>query len=113
MELLEEQLADSVKRVSLNGRLDMKNTQEIEMRFTSLTATTGGKVIVDMGGVDFIASIGMRLLLSCAKANAQRGGRMVLANLQPLVRESLEIAGLNNLIPFHADEASALASLNG
>jgi anti-anti-sigma factor len=111
MELVDEQIEDGVKCVRLNGRLDMKGTGEIELRFTSLTATNDVQVVVDMSGVDFVASIGMRLLVSCAKANAARGGQLVLASLRPLVRESLETAGISSLIPLFADEQSARASL--
>lgn len=113
MDITTEQLSEGLKCIRLAGRLDMKNALDIDMRFTSLTATDSGKIIVDLNSVDFIASIGMRLLISCAKANAARGGQMVLANLQPLVRETLETAGLDSLIPFYADEASAVAALQG
>lgn len=111
MEIVVDELNPNTKRVRLAGRLDMKGTGEIDMRFTSLTATDGNNVIVDMQGVEFIASIGMRLLLSCAKAKAARGGRMMLAGTQPLVREALETAGIDSLIPLQADEAAALAAL--
>lgn len=113
MDITSEQLAEGLKCIRLAGRLDMKNTLDIDMRFTALTATDSGKIIVDLGQVEFIASIGMRLLISCAKANAARGGKMALANLQPLVKETLETAGIDSLIPLYADEASAIAGLQG
>jgi anti-anti-sigma factor len=106
-----EQLDPRTKRVTLNGRLDLKGSDEISQRFTSLTATDGSNVVVDLSGVEFIASIGMRLLISCAKAKSQRGGQMVLAGLQPLVKEALATAGIDSLIPIHADQAAALAAL--
>jgi len=111
MEISVSQLDDGIKRIELNGRLDMKNSLEIDTRFTALTATGTGPVLVDMSHVEFIASIGMRLLLSNAKALAKRGGRMVLCGTQPLVREALESAGLETLIPLYPDEASARAGL--
>jgi len=64
-----------------------------------------------MGGVDFIASIGMRLLLTCAKAKKSRGGIFILANLQPFVKEALETSGINTLIPITTDESTALTFL--
>lgn len=113
MEIAFDKLDQDIKSVKLTGRLDMKNSLDAEPRFTALTATDGSKVIVDMSGVEFIASIGMRMLLSCAKANAARGGRMVLAGLQPMVREALETAGIDSLIPFFDDEQAALSDLRG
>jgi anti-anti-sigma factor len=111
MEINVTQLDNGIKRIELDGRLDMKNSQEIDVRFTALTATGSGPVLIDMSKVAFIASIGMRLLLSNAKALANRGGRMVLCNTQPLVQEALETAGLDTLIPLYPDEASAHAAL--
>jgi anti-anti-sigma factor len=107
-----EELPSKTKRIKLNGRLDLKGAGEIELRFTSLSSTDGSNVIVDMGEVDFIASIGMRLLLTCAKAKAMRGGKMALFSLQPMVVEAMETAGIDSLIPIYSDEASALAGLS-
>lgn len=111
MEIIVTEVKPNAKCLQLNGRLDHKGSGEIELRFTALTATNSDHIAVDMAGVDFIASIGMRLLLSCAKAKAARGGRMVLFGLQPLVLEALASAGIDTLIPIHADQSAALANL--
>lgn len=103
-----DQLNPETRFVRLSGRLDLKGSDQISQRFTALTATDASNVVVDMSAVEFIASIGMRLLLSCAKAKSSRGGQMVLAGLQPLVKEALETAGIDTLIPIHADKAAAL-----
>lgn len=111
MDIVVDELNPHTKCLRLNGRLDHKGSGEIDLRFTALTTTNSDAIAVDMGGVDFIASIGMRLLLACAKAKASRGGRMVLFGLQPLVLEAMASAGIDTLIPIHADKASALADL--
>jgi anti-anti-sigma factor len=111
MNLLVDAVNPQIQCVRLTGRLDMPGSSEIDLRFTALTTTDDKHVIVDLAGVDFMASIGMRLLISCAKAKAQRGGQMLLVNPQPMVREALEMAGIDSLIPIHADEAAALAAL--
>lgn len=113
MEIIVDELNPQTRCLRLNGRLDMKGTGDIEQRFTVLTATDSKDIVVDLSGVDFIASIGMRLLLSCAKAKSNRGGQLVLAMPQALVREALEMAGIDSLIPLHADEAGALSALQG
>ena len=71
---------------------------------------TGGK---DMSKVSFLASIGMRTLLSCAKAASARGGKMVLFNPQPMVKDVLETSGVASLIPMTDDLAAAKALLAG
>jgi anti-anti-sigma factor len=49
--------------------------------------------------VSFLASIGIRALVAAAKAQAARGGRMVLVNPEPMVRKALQTAGIE-LIAF-------------
>ncbi len=111
MHIVHEEPISNTDCIRLGGRLDLKGAGEIELRFTSLTSTNSHKVMVDMSGVDFVASIGMRLLLSCAKAKAARGGKMVLFGVQPMVLEALQTAGIDTLIPMLGDESAALADL--
>jgi anti-anti-sigma factor len=111
MNLVVDELDPQTKCLRLGGRLDLKGSGEIDLRFTSLTSTDASLIAIDMREVDFIASIGMRLLLTCAKAKAARGGRMVLFGLQPMVGEAMETAGIDSLIPIFPDESAALAGL--
>jgi len=111
MEITVEELNSDTTCLRMNGRLDMLGSGEIDLRFTALTTTDNGSIIVDMSGVDFIASIGMRLLLICAKSKKTRGGKLILVKLQPLVREALETAGIDTLISIQPDESAALIAL--
>ena len=111
MKLESEQLDNGITRIALDGRLDVAGTEAIDLQFTALTATQKAKVFVDMGQVSFIASIGMRTLLSNAKALSKRGGIMVLCNPQPLVKEALTTAGIDSLITMHDETSAALAAL--
>ena len=90
MELELDIMDGGISRVRLRGRMDILGVQAIDMKFTALTATQAALVLVDMSGVSFLASLGMRTLISSAKALAQRGGHMVLANPQPNV---LDVTG--------------------
>ena len=89
VELQTEQMNDGTMMINLLGRLDIVGTNAIDLRFTSLTATNKAKVIVDLSGVDFLASMGVRLLLSNAKALGSRGGKMVICKPDPMVRKVL------------------------
>ena len=83
-------------------------TQEIDLRFTTLAASQKALIAVDLSAVSFLASIGMRTLVSSARALMNRGGSMALANPQPLVQQALVAAGIDSLIPIYPniDEAS-------
>jgi anti-anti-sigma factor len=74
MELTTEQLTDDVQKIALSGRMDMAGTEQIDLRFATLTATRPALIVVDLSQVSFLASIGMRTLLTNAKALALRRG---------------------------------------
>lgn len=107
MRLESELLDDKTLKIMLDGRLDIEGTNAIDMQFTALTATRKAAVLVDMSQVSFLASIGIRTLLSNAKACAARGGKMVLFAPQPLVRDVLVSCGVATLIPMFDDEPAA------
>lgn len=102
---------DGILHVALVGRLDIMGTGEVENKFTFQTSTQKAAVLVDLSRVTFIASIGMRLLLSNARAQSQRGGLMVLFGAQPMVQEALQTAGFEQLIPMYHDLDAACAAL--
>jgi anti-anti-sigma factor len=99
MQIDSETLDNGILKVNLSGRLDVLGAQAIDMKFTALTATQKAHVLVDMSEVSFLASLGMRTLLSSAKALSNRGGHMVLYKPQPNVLDVLETSGISSLIP--------------
>ena len=113
MQLESLTLLDDIVQVRLSGRLDLEGTQSISDRFTFATTVRKAHIIVDLAEVSFLASVGIRLLLTSARAQASRGGKLVLAAPQTAVRKVLEAAGIDQLIGVVADVASARASLKG
>jgi anti-anti-sigma factor len=103
MRLTEEMLAGNITRISLDGRMDIDGTQAIDQQFSYLTTARQGRFAVDLSRVSFIASIGIRMLLTAARAQANRGGRLVLVGPDPMGRKVLETAGVDQLVPIAAD----------
>ena len=105
---------ENLRRIIITGRLDIAGTDEISTKFAALAASAQRRVLVDLAGVSFLASIGIRSIISTAKAVQQRGGKMVLlvAN-DSTVQKTLEITGIPDLIPMYTDAAEAeRAALN-
>jgi anti-sigma B factor antagonist len=99
---------NDIVEVKINGRLDIQGVGSIETAFTVQAAGQKSKVIVDLSGVDFMSSIGIRLLVTASKAQLSRGGSLVLLSPQPLVREIIVVSGIDMLIPIYDnfDDAS-------
>ena len=107
MEIQYSELDNGIILIKLSGRLDIIGTGEIETKFAGYCAGEKVRVIVDLSKVDFLASIGIRLLTLTAKSVASRGGKMVILNPIPEVQEVLEITGIPAIIPMYSQLESA------
>ncbi len=104
-------LENGVKHIILDGRLDMQGVMEVELKFTAYASSEKAGVIADLSSVPFLASIGIRMLISSAKAVQNRGGKMVLLNPVPLVADVLTTTGISAIIPIFDDLDAACASV--
>ena len=100
-----------IRLVKLIGNLDSVGTGAIETRFAGYCAGDGARVLVDLSEVDYLASIGIRLLTVNAKSLASRRGRMVLLQPNDNVKNVLELTGIPSIIPMYDSLESAEAVL--
>jgi anti-anti-sigma factor len=99
------------KRVTLVGRLDILGAEQIAAPLTEL-AGSDTNIVIDMGGVDFIASNCMRHLVIAAKTVACDSRILVLMYPRPLVAVALIHAGLHHMLPIVHSEDEARAVLS-
>lgn len=111
MQMTLEEADGHVTRIILAGRMDLEGTQAIDQNFAFATSTQPRRIAVDMSRVTFLASIGIRALLIAARAQAGRGGRLVLCNPDPMVRKVIVTAGIDQVIPVFDDFAGACNAL--
>jgi anti-anti-sigma factor len=84
--------------VVLTGRLDILGAETIALPLATLSGSADS-IVVDLSGVSFIASIGLRHLVTTAKKLNRRGGRLLLRNPNAAVIEVIETSGLSALLP--------------
>jgi len=98
-------------RVGLIGKLDIAGAEIIAMPLATLA---GGKmgVLVDMSGVTFLASIGIRHLVMATKTLSRKGGKLVLLNPSDMVKDILVTSGVTDLIPIVETEAEGYALIS-
>jgi anti-anti-sigma factor len=100
---------DGVTRVALDGRLDTAGVSAIELTFTAMIVPGGRRAIVDLAAVSFLASLGVRMFISTARAAAGKGGRVVFFAATPAVAEIIDTMGLAEIIDVVGSEAEAMA----
>jgi anti-anti-sigma factor len=109
MQLQLEDAGTGVLNVSLQGRLDTPGVDQIETRLTAHLVPCGARAIVDLSQVAFVASGGIRMFITIARALDRRGGKLVLYGAQPLVAQVLKTTSLNDIVPVRVDAAAAAA----
>src|SRR5262245_6191594 len=102
MSLEVTELENGITRVTLSGRLDVQSALKIDDEFSKI-AEAKKNVVVDLSDVTFLASLGIRTLITGAKAAANNGGKMVLLNPQPNVEKVLRASRVDTVMPIVDD----------
>ena len=112
MHMATEEVAPGVIKANLTGRLDIGGSQKIDLAFNAL-AGSQRKLIVDLSQVDFIASLGLRLLIIGARTVQRKGGRMILLRPPIEVEAVLLSSGTDNVVPILRNIDEAIDAVKG
>jgi len=110
MPIATRDLDNGVTVVAIDGRIDIKGAQEIDMPMM-IVAGSRRAVVIDISGVSFLASIGIRSILVAAKSINSKKGSCVMYGPIDDVREVLETTGIDSIIPIHTDMDEAIAAV--
>jgi anti-anti-sigma factor len=94
--------------IALSGKLDVLGVGEIENKFIGYTAARKKNAVIDISGVTFMGSMGLRIFLSAARSLNLEKKLLILLNPQPLVNEVLEISGIQDMVVIEHDAEAAL-----
>ena len=108
--MMYEDLEDGVRAIRLKGRLDLEGADAIDLKLTSLAAVRQSSVVLDLTLVEFLASIGVSVIVRTAKALSSRGGRLVLLSPRPNIADVLTRTQIDQIIPVFYDLAAARAA---
>ncbi len=77
--------------VALNGQLDSKTTAAAESQLAPLLSGKAKVVLLDLTFLDYISSLGVRLILKARKALESQNARLIISNLQPQIAKVFEV----------------------
>ena len=109
MEISEQRIED-MHLLKLNGRLDAASAKELRSRVDALVKENRVKLIIHMGGVDFIDSSGLGSLVSSLRAVNERNGDVKVVALQKQVRSIFELTRLHRIFGIYEDVDAAMKS---
>ena len=111
MDMQVKEVDGNLTQVVLAGRLDTLGVGGIETRFLEAVVPPGKPVIVDLSQVEFLASLGVHMLLSAARSLGRKGAKLALYAPQERVSEVLEAVAVSEIIPVCPDANSAIATV--
>lgn len=94
-----EQLADKYA-VVLEGELDTAAAAEVEKTLQPLYNSNGLDVVIDCEKLDYIASSGLRILISILKGAKAGGSKVTLKNVNDDIMSVFKLTGFVNLFEF-------------
>lgn len=95
--------------LALVGRLDTKTAGALEKSVATHLAAGQRRFVLDLSGMEYVSSAGLRIFLMLAKKVSGGTGGLALCGLSPQVKEVFDIAGFTRLFTLAATLAEALA----
>jgi anti-anti-sigma factor len=110
---IQEDRKDGILVVAPAGRIDSSTCGELEGRLLQHLAAGETRLIIDLQGVEYISSAGLRVLLLVTNRLRPLDGRLVLCAMSRSVCEVFELAGFTTLFAIEGSRESAVARLAG
>lgn len=85
-------------KVVLNGRIDTTNADRFLADIQPLMTAVSPDITIDCSGMEYTSSQGLRMFLMLQKSVSGHGGKMVLTNMEPKVKEVFDITGFSNIL---------------
>ena len=107
---IKQEIKDDVTVLHVSGRLDASTAAELEAILIPLIEQNGKKIVLNLDGLEYISSAGLRILLLGMKMMKKVSGKMVICEMIEHIREIFEIAGFLPIFTIVATQEDALAT---
>lgn len=102
---------DGVDIIELSGQLNLENAGEARAALREIIEGGSQRLVIDFGGVDFVDSSGLSVLVSAYKLVEGKAGKLVLSNIPKNVQALFALTRLNEAFRIFADTPAAVAYL--
>lgn len=108
--IIRENAGNGVTILRVQGFLDAHTFERLEETIRGVFDSGSFKLIVDLGGVDYISSAGAGVLIGARSESQENGGDVVLLNATESVKEVFDLLGLTQIFKLMNDRNAALAA---
>lgn len=103
---------DGVTIMALNGNLDAITVDQVAETVAAELAQPNPKIILDLSGVEFMSSAGLRAILASAQEARNSDGDLRLAAAQSNVKRVLDFSGFTKILKYYDTVAAAVSDFN-
>ncbi len=96
--------------IAVTESVDALTAPELAHLLSDQIAGGHCNLVIDLTGVQFMSSAGLRTLLGGVKESRTHGGDLRLASTNPGIDKVLKMSGFNNIAKVFSSSADALAS---
>lgn len=107
---LRTQVYQRVTVVTVSGRVDSASASDLEAELKKQMDEGKVSLVLDLSGVDFLSSSGLRVLVTVLKSVRKSGGDLRLAQPSQRATDAIDLAGLDVLFQSFPDREAAIAS---
>lgn len=94
--------------LQVGGEIDVATAPRLREQLIKLVNEQRFMIVVDLGGVDFIDSTGLGVLIGALKRVRTHDGNLVLVCTEPRIAKVFEITGLNQVFQIHSSVDAAV-----
>lgn len=95
--------------VKLEGELDHHISEEIRKKIDSEYYNSNLKnMVLDLGGINFMDSSGIGLIMGRYKNCKEQGGKLSIVNINPKVERIIEMSGLMEIVHIYTTIEKAI-----
>jgi len=96
----------------LEGWIDTQVAADMDQALQSAVSSGSHNMVVDMSGVDFISSVGLRALAVALRRCREDGGDMKIAGLNERLARVFRIVGFDVLMSVHDTPEAAISAFS-
>jgi anti-sigma B factor antagonist len=96
--------------VKVRGRVDSETAPELDAALTKLLQENRNQIVLNLQGVDYISSAGLRAVVKAYQAAKKSGGDVCLAAVSTPIEVILRTVGMMQMLQMYPTEQEAMAA---
>lgn len=100
-------MQDGVSIVTVSGRVDSESAPQLDAALVQAAAQGQGRTVLDLKGVDYMSSAGLRAVVKASQAAQAAGGELRLAAVSDAVEVVMRTVGMLQMFKLYTTSGEA------